>query len=95
MTLSPHPEYAVGGVAIVVGDGIKGTVTFRPVEVESGTVMVVEVDIMGLDGLLRSYHTRHCVVNDIFFTSKCVIKTTVEHSSYNHVTILTSSIKCS
>ncbi|CAI8007779.1 Soluble scavenger receptor cysteine-rich domain-containing protein SSC5D [Geodia barretti] len=46
-------DYAIGGVANVVGDEISGTVLFKPVQVEDGTVFMVDVDILGLDARER------------------------------------------
>ena len=49
-------------MANVVGDEISGTVLFKPVQVEDGTVFMVDVDILGLDGLWR--HNCMSIMNE-------------------------------
>ena len=51
MTMLSNTDYAVAGHAIVNGSYIDGTVKFLPTVVDGSTVIMVEVNILGLEGL--------------------------------------------
>ena len=51
MIMLSNTDYAVAGHAIVNGSSIDGTVKFLPTVVDGSTVIMVEVNILGLEGL--------------------------------------------